>query len=740
LEGLLKIKVKYSFRTLFLKILAVILWIGSLLWFLYEPGFEPLLSVIGGIVSFIASFPSSSQPSNQQSQIPLKKSDKQLLLEKVDKLWIKGLLQTILSEHYAIEISKMLKPSAVIKRWDNLIAPEISETNINQLFIYFDKRLLILGAPGSGKTVLLLRLSEALVKIAQTDGKQPIPVILSLSSWNGANFLKWIFIELHEKYEQDTRQSKNLLENGQITLLLDGLDEVKPEIRSICVDEINSFAQNYPFIALVISSREEEYTSGGKLLNLEGAVVLQPLNNQQIDMYLQGDEYKTLRKAIAEDTSLQEMARVPFLLNAMATAYRNVESISLLHTFSLEERRNHLLQSYIEKRFKYSDHSNTYTLKQSLHYLTHLSQVMLTNNLAVFYPLPISLGYLENSARKKLYSIAISVYYGVGLGVATFLLFTLINNFRVSLFNGILIGLIFCFIYFFHTKYSLILYSIISKPSEKTKEKSLTKKTVKDNVQPQDNRKNPKGTRLVNITAGCTWYLIIFLSNAMFSGLAVSYLLVFFNPQLGLFLGITLWGVGWLIPDMLSIVLDLTSSQNLQSTYGALYLVDLMKTRGKWGVILDAIIVMFFVGVINLLRQLPVDFVLDTLVSLILFLLFKYLFILLEPFIIKKQSSILWETASNFISLFICISISLTPIIGILFSIYWIMFRLEGRYLARHFVVRLIMYFYGQAPFNLRQFLDEMAKLVIVRQVGDGYIFMHRYLMEYLGSKENNKS
>jgi hypothetical protein len=42
----------------------------------------------------------------------------------------------------------------------------------------------------------------------------------------------------------------------------------------------------------------------------------------------------------------------------------------------------------------------------------------------------------------------------------------------------------------------------------------------------------------------------------------------------------------------------------------------------------------------------------------------------------------------------------------------------------------------GQLPFNLVPFLDYAAERIFLRKVGGGYIFIHRYLMEYFAALE----
>jgi hypothetical protein len=37
----------------------------------------------------------------------------------------------------------------------------------------------------------------------------------------------------------------------------------------------------------------------------------------------------------------------------------------------------------------------------------------------------------------------------------------------------------------------------------------------------------------------------------------------------------------------------------------------------------------------------------------------------------------------------------------------------------------------GYTPFNFIKFLDQCARLILLKKVGGGYIFLHRMLLEY---------
>jgi hypothetical protein len=52
----------------------------------------------------------------------------------------------------------------------------------------------------------------------------------------------------------------------------------------------------------------------------------------------------------------------------------------------------------------------------------------------------------------------------------------------------------------------------------------------------------------------------------------------------------------------------------------------------------------------------------------------------------------------------------------------------------KHYVLRLILAREGYAPLSYVSFLDYATKLIFLRKVGGGYIFIHRMLMEYFAA------
>jgi hypothetical protein len=61
----------------------------------------------------------------------------------------------------------------------------------------------------------------------------------------------------------------------------------------------------------------------------------------------------------------------------------------------------------------------------------------------------------------------------------------------------------------------------------------------------------------------------------------------------------------------------------------------------------------------------------------------------------------------------------------------------DSRAAIRHYVLRSILYRYEHLPRDFVRLLDYAVRLIILRRVGDGYIFVHRYLLEYFAGLES---
>ena len=115
------------------------------------------------------------------------------LIARMRNSWIKGVLEKSLEKSAALELTLQSQPNPAAPPKDPgermvafpgkqavLLPPE---KPLGVVFDEADHALLILGAPGSGKTITLLQLGRDLMDQAEQDLQRPIPVVLKLTSW-----------------------------------------------------------------------------------------------------------------------------------------------------------------------------------------------------------------------------------------------------------------------------------------------------------------------------------------------------------------------------------------------------------------------------------------------------------------------------------------------------------------------------------------------------------------------------
>ncbi|SES27225.1 NACHT domain-containing protein [Streptomyces sp. yr375] len=120
---------------------------------------------------------------------------------------------------------------------------------------------MVLGGPGSGKTVLALRFARTRLKLPPDADKAPIPVIFSLGSWDPDNtsLRDWMIGQLERDHPflagVDSRGStwaRALVEAGYVLPILDGFDEIARGLRAHALRELNGSTR-----PLLVTSRRD---------------------------------------------------------------------------------------------------------------------------------------------------------------------------------------------------------------------------------------------------------------------------------------------------------------------------------------------------------------------------------------------------------------------------------------------------------------------------------------------------
>jgi hypothetical protein len=209
------------------------------------------------------------------------------------------------------------------------------------------RKLVVLGDPGSGKSLLLQYLVLAWADAYDPLlGDAPLPLLIELRDYasrrakgevNG--ILDYLSRAESLRCRLDPEALDYWLRHNRTQMLFDGLDEVfDPALRQEVTTAIHRFADDYPAAQIVVSSRligfpHERWRQEGYR-----PFMLQELDQEQTDLFLRrwhqlayDDDSKGERKraslmeAIRQSPAIQQLAGNPLLLTLMAILNRSQE-------------------------------------------------------------------------------------------------------------------------------------------------------------------------------------------------------------------------------------------------------------------------------------------------------------------------------------------------------------------------------------------------------------------------------
>jgi adenylate kinase family enzyme len=289
------------------------------------------------------------------------------------------------------------------------------------------RTLLILGEPGAGKTALVLRIAKSLIADTEQNLSLPIPVIFNLSSWakKRQSIAQWLIQELIKNYKVSKSLAQHWIQNQQLLLMLDGLDEVKAEYRDACVKVLNEFMQSYGETEIIVCSRVKDYESLFNRLAIQRGVCIQSLTTEQINDYLDraGNQLQAVKTLLETDTALQELVKSPLMLSIITLAYKDVAVEDLPQFDSVEEHRQHLFNSYIQRMFARRGTNKLYPEEKARNWLNWLAYKMSQDSQTIFSIEQMQPRWLETGWQKFIYNIGVIVIYSLTtLGLYHFIL------------------------------------------------------------------------------------------------------------------------------------------------------------------------------------------------------------------------------------------------------------------------------------------------------------------------------
>lgn len=615
----------------------------------------PLLAVVA--VGGLALWWRWGRRSSRLEQTVLDDSNRVRMLDKVYDFWVVGVLENALQESGAFEVGLAAAPGAVLRHKDYGDYPLPPNAKIIDIFNDLNRELLILGAPGAGKTILLLQLAKALIEAARGEkqsavsgqlsasAQKAIPAVFNLSSWAAERkpLNEWIVEELRLRYQVPKKVAEMWVDEQALLLLLDGLDEVAEQYRDACVDAINAFREQYPAVDIAVCSRIADYEMLTRKLDLRGAVTLQPLNNDQIDGYINRPELNGLRQVMSEDSVLREMATTPFLLNAMAYAYQGLGADALrLPDEGIESRRTRLLNAWVKKRL-----AKQYEVEQVRHYLAWLADKMVTFGQSIFYIEELQPEWLKDRERfwyKASFGILVGIVFVLGFGIAIGVIPNYFTGHRGSL-GGLLGGMAIA------APFGLVL--MLSLINNKRLNRIKVIETIHWSWDPSAWSVGEKRVFVVGLLV-CG---VLFLLNLIVLGFALAVIVVFSY--------------------------GLIADRNLQIRKKA--------NQGFWQSARNGALMGLLTGLL-----------------------------------LGVATRAAFGSDDGLI-----IGVPLGIVAGIIIGAGFGLFAV-----AQHVILRILLLLIKAAPWNYAQFLDTCAKIGLLRKVGGGYIFAHRYLLEYFAGVE----
>ena len=430
--------------------IAVISLIVAILGLIFDLDFAIVLSFLAALSTLIG-YLATRKPKGKTET--LDQRNRRVMLNHVENFWIKGVLEKSLHGVALLELGIKEEPGAVSYPWTikKQSTNEILPAGKSMLEIFGEigmgRSLLILGAPGSGKTTMLLELARQLIQSARQDEKEPIPVVFNLAAWTERLPLaQWLAQQLSLIYYVPKKVAPTWITENRMLLLLDGLDEVEEHSRAKCVQAINQFRTNQGLTSMVICSRLGEYKTIGAKLSFEGAITLQPLSPEQIDNYVDrfGNSLAGVRLLLKKDQALEELAETPLMLSIMVLAYKDRNPNDMIVSGSRESNRKHLFHNYIERMFERSTRKVqvAFSQGQTLNYLHLLAVMMAKHNIVTYHIEMMQPSWLPHKSHNYLYVGFTGLIGGLISGTMIGSVASMFADLNAALMVGMLMGLI----------------------------------------------------------------------------------------------------------------------------------------------------------------------------------------------------------------------------------------------------------------------------------------------------------
>ncbi|MEO3808313.1 M48 family metalloprotease [Sphaerisporangium sp. B11E5] len=256
----------------------------------------------------------------------------QRLAAAVVNQWRRELVARGLSRAHPLAVTWSVTGRPVTARGGAILPAGAASGEVGELAARFRelpyRQLVVLGAPGAGKSVAAMRLVVDLIEGAEAG--EPVPVLLPVSAWDPREpFDDWVARRVREEYPELAGDVAGaLVAAGRVTPVLDGLDEMPPGARVPAIEGIDVACDGRPF---VLTCRGDEYEAAvvrsGRFLSSAAVVELEPVGAERLVSYLEsrvrsGDaRWEALFAAVREEPGLAAALSTPLTIYLLLVVY-----------------------------------------------------------------------------------------------------------------------------------------------------------------------------------------------------------------------------------------------------------------------------------------------------------------------------------------------------------------------------------------------------------------------------------